>query len=188
MSYEHEIVAMLLHPEYYEWRAHGIGFVKAYLDPEKTVRLNIWHSALITPAITAMHTHPWGLRSQIVAGELRNTRWVRRLEGMGDPYLEGKINCGQFNGVEGEPTPVWLADQTPEVYTTGMVYRQRPEEIHHTEFEDGTMTVMTRTDAPETEGVASVFWPAGTEYVDATAPWSRDKAKLAFDAALKRLL
>lgn len=187
MAYEHEIVAMLAHPGYYEWKAHGIGFIKAYLDREKTVRLNIWHSRFIMPEITAMHTHPWGLRSQIVAGKLTNYRWDRVEGDSGPVFNEGRINCERFCGIEGEPNRVYLARRDAEVYTTGMTYSQQPHEIHHTEFEDGTMTVMTRTPAPEAGGIASVFWPVGTDYVDATSTWAWSDFKVAIAAALEQL-
>lgn len=187
MAHEHEIAGMLAHPGYYEWKAHGIGFVKAYLDREKTVRLNIWHSGFIVPEITAMHTHPWGLRSQIVAGKLTNYRWDRTTSDLGQGFMEGRINCERFCGIEGQPRRVYLARGDAEVYTPGMTYRQEPHEIHHTEFEDGTITVMTRVPAPETEGTASVFWPQGSDYVDATSKWSWNKLSTAIKAAREQM-
>lgn len=168
MAYEHEIAAIIAAPFAFPWRAHGLGMLKTYLDPERTVRLNLWHNRLVVPGTSPMHTHPWGLRSQIVAGRLTNRRWVRRLAEGGDPFWEGTINCESFCGIEGEPTLVYLADQEPEVYGVGRSYTQEPEEIHSTEFEDGTVTVMTRIPAPQTHGRASVFWPHGEDYGDAS--------------------
>lgn len=185
MNYEGAIRARLAKPFNYGWRAHGNGFIKTYLDDAQSVRLNIWHSRLLRP-VSHLHDHPWALSSIIVAGELTNTRWVRRMAEMGDPYMEGRINCAKFCGVEGEPVPVWLSDQAPEVYAPGSIYAQEPEEIHSTAFVDGTVTVMTRI-AADTGGMASVFWPVGEEYGDASLDLTNEMIVETISAARRQI-
>lgn len=179
MAFEHEIAAIICHPFSYEWRAHGIGMLRTYLDPERTVRLNLWHHRLVNPGISTMHTHPWPLRSQVVAGELRNVRWERVKPGDAgaQPWVEDRIPCGMVSDPEfalkGEARTVYLRPHPTEVIRVGETYSQRPEEIHATDFLDGTATVMTRG---RVEGIteASVFWPLGDQWGDASRDCSTE--------------
>lgn len=187
--YEHEIATIIVAPHLFQWRAHGNGFLKTYLDPEKTVRLNIFHSSLRAHGVSHLHTHPWGLRSQIVAGELRNQRYLQVTSDTtgAEAYVEGVINCENFNGVEDVRGLCYLAKAPLEVYGVGDSYRQDPHEIHESFFIDGTVTVMHRIPAPETNGEASVFWPDGTEYGDASRRYSPREFTETISAARRNL-
>ncbi len=166
MDYVSRALEALNEPDRFEWRAHGNGFLKTYLDEQKRVRLNLWHHRFYRADVSHLHTHPWSLSSQILIGQLTNMRY-KRLVGRRATHAEGRINCQDFRGVEGNPNPICLERFTEEVYRACDIYSQRHDEIHETLAVDGTATIMTRYDAP-TAGFASVFWPVGSEYGDAT--------------------
>lgn len=179
-----EVIAILSKPLDHEWRAHGIGFMKTYLDPDKSWRLNIYHRMLVNPGISIMHDHPWPLESNIMSGVLYNRRFDREPNGHGDgeQFHQGIINCAEFNGLEAEPDLVTLYPGPPETYRAGASYSQQPEEIHETVALDGTATVMFR--GPVTDGLARVFWPAGTDWGDASRPITTDEILAVANRAL----
>lgn len=165
------------------WRAHGIGMLRTYLDAEQLFRLNLWHHSLLTPNISTMHTHTWSLHSEVVTGRLTNTRWERTSKGRPEaqPFIEDRIPCGAAQDaasgppvLQGEAKTVWLFPCAPEVILPGHTYGQQPDEIHTTEFIDGTATVMKRD---MTEGLteASVFWPLGSQWGDASRNVNADE-------------
>lgn len=180
MDYRTEIEARLAKPFQYDWRSHGIGMLRTYLDPDRKVRLNLWHHRLVNPGISTMHTHPWGLRSTIMAGELRNTRWGRVMEGVpgARAFTEDDIPCGAVATPEfalaGNPRTVWLTPFPVETYTPIQSYNQDPHEIHTTDFTDGTATLMFREGDTDGMTQASVFWPLGTEWGDASRDTTRE--------------
>lgn len=178
-----------------DWRVHGIGFIKAYVTPDKSTRLNIYNKKFITPGITIHHDHPWHLTSRILAGELTNTRFKRMKTTLdieaSDEYEifnEGVINCANFRGVEDRPRLAYLASCKPEVYGPGKTYMQFADEIHKTEAVDGTVTLMRRTTALNGNGTARVFWPIGTQYVNADIPdFKKEDAEEAIAKAVELL-
>jgi len=169
------------------WRAHGIGFMKTYLDPGKVQRLNVYHEIFRVPGISVMHDHPWGLFSYIRAGRLTNERWHRthKKAKMAVLMNEGVINCADYKGIEGKPTIVPLVKERPEIYHAGDFYRQDPDEIHETSAIDGTVTLLTRTVG--STGHAHIFWSQGQEYGDASRNLSEDEVYKAAAVALHRM-
>lgn len=175
-----------------EWRAHGIGMLRTYLDEARLVRLNLWHHDLVNPHISTMHTHPWTLRSEVVAGKLTNIRWERVRPGDpgAQPWVEDRIPCGNVSqpefALKGEAKTVYLRPFPPEVILPGSFYSQQPDEIHTTQFLDGTATVMTR-DRGDGVTEASVFWPLGDQWGDATRDTTADEIARICTSALMRL-
>lgn len=186
-----DIERILENPEagYRQWSMHGIGMLRTYLDPDRRLRLNLWHRELLNPGISTMHDHPWPFTSRIIAGRLTNQRFARCTKNSVGAILtmEGKITCGAgYNGMKPDPQIVTLHPCEPEVYTAGMEYLQRPEEIHDTRAEDGTITVIERgAERPDCE--ASVFWPVGQPWGDASRPFDPDLARHVIRCALTRL-
>lgn len=153
------------------WRAHGIGFMKAYIDsPANEWRINVYNSLLRVPGITVMHDHPWHLTSYVRCGRLTNTRIARSHRKSAGAFLmnEGTINCENFRGIEGKPDPVVLVRRPSEIVERDQWYMQTAHEIHDTEAADGTVTILHRQAAHGKHGRASLFWPLGDEYVDAS--------------------
>lgn len=162
-------------PNDYEWTMHGLGMMRCYLDAERTVRLNLWHRALKTPGVSMLHTHPWALRSDVVCGVMTNYRYDR-VEVGGEPYNEAEIACGPaYRGIENVKGIVYLSRRGPEHICMGMFYEQAPHEIHESDPLDGTATIMHR--GPE-NGLASIFWPEGSRYGDASRPWDDALARM----------
>lgn len=165
------------------WRAHGIGMLRTYLDGDQLIRLNLWHHDLVNPGISTMHTHPWSLRSHVVAGRLLNIRWDRVKPGDAgaQPWIEDRIVCGAaHDAAMGPPTlkggaeTVYLRVGQSEEIGPGQFYSQRPEEIHTTGFANGTATIMER-DLSEGLTEASVFWPLGSQWGDASRDITADE-------------
>lgn len=184
---------VLDNPLDYPWRAHGIGMLRTYLDSEQNWRLNLWHTRLLNPGISTMHTHPWALHSYILCGALENTRWQRTGNGpVARDFYEGRVGCGNrpFNGpefkIEGVPDIVRLSMMTPELYRHGDEYQQHPAVIHSTRTGDGAATVMHRTD-PTEDGMASVFWPVGEEWGDASRDTTEEDVLITVEAVKAEL-
>lgn len=193
MDYEQLIHDRIMHPLDYEWRSHGIGMLRTYLDHARTVRLNCWHHALVNPGISTMHTHPWTLRSTIIAGRLSNVRWERVKPGDAgaQPWVEDRIPCGRVPDPEfalkGEARTVYLRPLPVEIYTQGQTYSQKPEEIHATDFVDGTATLMFRSGHDDDQTEASVFWPLGDQWGDASRETTVDDIVETISAVRQRL-
>lgn len=192
MDFKTQIEARLAKPFNFPWRSHGIGMLRTYLDEAQTVRLNIWHHRLVNPGISLLHTHPWVLHSNVIAGELRNQRFIRanaEAEGAIE-MIEDTLPCGHATvpefALSGQPHPVWLVPQPPEVIGPGYGYTQQPEEIHSTDFLDGTVTVMTRSGFTE-DGMASVFWEVGGEWGDASRDTTTEDIVETISAARARM-
>lgn len=183
-----DLWSFLRHPLDLDWRAHGIGFIKAYLEPTKTWRLNLYHTTIRNPGISVLHDHPWPLTSYIMAGLLLNRRydWAGPHTTGGVPMHEGTINCAQFNGLEGEPRDVRLVGLPVEVYYPGMTYSQQPQEIHETAAHNGTATVI-RMGERRADGIAKVFWPYGSKWGDASRGLTREEIKIVAEAAIRQL-
>lgn len=152
----------------YTWTVQGFGFARTKIA--NVGRIHVWDSRLATSLVSTMHTHPWPLKSTIISGELINQRFVRATEGQkfALPYMHSRIATGEGGGLIGEPEQVGILplDDAPEFYMPGAVYEQRPDEIHRSIPQDGTVTLMERPQGPPLEE-ASVYWPVGTEWVSA---------------------
>lgn len=159
-----------------DWTVQGFGFLRTYFGPEsnpKEFRLNLWDSRLSVPNVSTIHDHPWHFDSLIVAGHFSNQRYEMIADGedlklLGkDRYTYTTIKTGEGGGLE--KTPLRNARLRPfslENYHPGDVYHQHSEEIHETVFTDGCVTLNKRTKVGDGEH-ARVFWPAGTDWVDA---------------------
>jgi hypothetical protein len=167
MSHEKLLVKKILEqPELYEWSLQGFGMLRTYLAPE--VRLHVWDSRYAVDQVTTLHTHPWHLRSQIVAGELVNVRYELLPEGdtEHDRYVEQEILCGPGGHATDRQSLVQLRPYQPEHYVEGDEYTQEALEIHESQSADGTVTIIERTFLEDTEH-AYVYVPKGKEWISA---------------------
>ncbi len=180
---------VLEHPGEHRWSVHGIGMMRTYLDDAREWRVNLWHPVLLNPGISTMHTHPWPFDSYVLAGQLKNLRFDRCTKGSVDAELwnEGKIECGAgFDGLKGPPEIVTLHRREVETYKPNMTYTQLPPEIHDTNAAAGSITVIRRGEMlPGCE--ASVFWPVGQEWGDASREYDADEAEAVVALALRML-
>lgn len=173
---------ILEHPEGYEWGVQGLGMLRMYLDKEHQHRLHVWDSELRIPDVSPMHTHPWHLKSLIVAGKLRQQRYVKNLAGLA--FNEALIKCGSNACVLSEIKPTFLTPMGVEIYSEGERYQQDAEEIHFSFPVDGTVTLVERTFRPNTEN-AYVYWAGDKGFVSAEpCPASPQTVRLVTQRAL----
>lgn len=153
----------------YQWSLQGFGMLRLHMS--HGYRLNVWDSRFRVPNVSMIHTHPWNFVSQVVAGTLRNHRYLRYpydhkslFPDIKYPLFESaKIRPGQGGGImEKTPADFQLCALMPENYIQGDEYRQCADEIHASEPVDGTITLNMRVRVGLDE--AFVFWPKGEEW------------------------
>lgn len=158
--------AVLTNADKFEWTLQGFGMLRLYL-PGSNVRMCVWDKEAQVEGVSLMHTHPWHFESYVVCGAIYNYRYV---EGMyhpnAKPYNRSAIKAGEGGGVIGAAEQVMLVrSHHPEVVAPGHFYKQRAEEIHHTDYEDGTVTLCDRTLADtRNKDFALTYWPVGSEW------------------------
>lgn len=151
--------AILSNAAAFEWSLQGMGMLRLHLSND--CRLHVWDSRFRAPGVSMVHDHlQWGLHSTIVAGELRNVRYVEADDG--EPFMARTLKPGYGYFWKDEAQPVKLRALPIDTYTAGAEYSQLPAEIHETDATDGTVTFMRKT--PTDDESARVFWPAGTEW------------------------
>lgn len=177
------LVSAALQDDRREWTAQGFGFLRTYFGPAdapKKFRLNLWNHRFGVPNVSTIHDHPWDLTSLIVAGQTLNQRYRMFAARSGPRPMIGPthdfttIKTGVGGGLEKSEIGYCTLEKYPlESYHPGDSYKQHAEEIHETKFLDGTVTLNERIGDTEH---ARVFWPAGTEWVDAIPrPATRDE-------------
>jgi hypothetical protein len=123
----------------FEWSLQGMGMLRLHLPGN--YRLHVWDSRYRTPNVSMVHDHlQWGLHSTIVAGRLVNRRYVEADDG--EPYNFTTLKPGYGCYFKHDPKPCSLKELEPDVYGPGESYSQAPAEIHETDAEDGTVTLM----------------------------------------------
>jgi len=89
---------------------------------------------------------------------------VRGETGSGGVNLPSSFNrIAGDEGVVGEPEKVLIDELPCMVYGPGTGYYHRASDIHFTEFEDCTMTLVRREFLPDCDH-ADVYWPDGEEW------------------------
>jgi hypothetical protein len=166
------VLAVLEHWQNYEWTVQGFGMVRTKLG--KDGRIHIWDSRLRTPLVSDVHEHPWPLHSTIISGELINQRF-QRVEVASDeqsdegklPYYVQDLRTGEGGHlVEDTCAACFLVAEEPEFYLPGESYSQAPREIHRTQAQDGTVTLLERPMGSPLEETR-VYWPQGLQWVSA---------------------
>ena len=64
---------ILTHPYGFSWSVQGLGMTRIYLS--ETVRLHIWDSRFRFPEVSAIHSHPWDLSPEVMAGRCMQFRF-----------------------------------------------------------------------------------------------------------------
>lgn len=168
------LVANVLQDDKRAWTVQGFGFLRTYFGPAsapKMYRLNLWDSHFTVPNVSTIHDHPWDFVSVIVAGEFINQRYDQCTRDYSKPdpgqftHAFTTIKTGEGGGLEKSAIRSCVLDPSREEhYLPGDVYGQRANEIHETKFADGSVTLNKRVGDTEH---ARVFWPYGTDWVDA---------------------
>lgn len=182
---------ILERPIGYDWTVQGLGMMRIYLDD--SVRVHVWHSSLVVPNVTDVHEHPWDFESLVLAGEMRNFVYFKSAEGQpkAQPYYRDVLLCGS-GSLAGDPDPIWIEPWYPDgrcqSCSPGYAYSQRYSEIHRSEFEDGTVTLVKRKFVNEDRDHAGVYWKRGAQFVSAEPrEATREEILLVAESALDQL-
>lgn len=170
LTFLRPLVVSALQDDRRQWTVQGFGFLRTYFGPPaqpKRFRLNLWHTRFTVPNVSTIHDHPWDFTSVIVAGKFGNQRYGARGTSSQDSPTHHftTIKTGEGGGLEkSEVRDVTLVPYHREHFVPGDVYGQKADEIHETLFADGTVTLNERVGDTEH---ARVFWPFGSNWVDA---------------------
>jgi hypothetical protein len=141
-----------------DWSVQGFGLLRLYI--RQLGRLHVWDSSLRYPGVTMIHNHSWDLRSTIVSGRLTNRRWTE--QPFGERFHKQRIVTGYQCQFVAPIEKVFLIEEPRDVFQPGDVYRQNAKQIHLTDAEDGTITLMERHE--DTNGEADLYWPEDSEW------------------------
>lgn len=161
------LLKLLVKAEDYPWTLQGFGMFRLYLS--RKVRLHVWNDKYRISAVSDIHTHPWSFTSEVLAGEIQNTRYAFTQTAIENSHVKQTIVCGMGGGkaeLTNATREVLLWKTGVERYLPGAAYEQSPIEVHSTHAKPGTITLVTRVFQPDTE-LADVFFPIGTEWVSA---------------------
>lgn len=182
------VKAILEHADSYEWSVQGLGMLRLYLGDE--YRLHIWHRDLQVEGVTEIHDHPWGFNSQVIVGGICNHRYEFFTDGikhLAQPYTRGELFCGTGGGLTGVMVHGLLFKKAEDEYYEGQYYKQKYDEIHRTDFIDGTVTLIQRDFSQEDKDHAHVFWKIGEQFVSAEPrPATKEEVFKTVKAALER--
>ena len=104
--------------------------------------LHLWNRDLKDRSASDIHSHPFDFSSIVLAGRIVNTQYeaVGRFKG---PYFGWVIRPGPNVTVTDRKQYALLLHDVDTIFA-GSSYRMDASEIHHTAFEDGTVTVVTK--------------------------------------------
>jgi hypothetical protein len=133
------VFQILAHAEAYPWTLQELGLLGLRLGESRGYRLHVWDGswAVGEPPI---HDHPFDFVSQIIAGEMTNTRYVE--DPAGAAYR--RIRYSPPDEDDRRTDAVRLTGTTT-TYTEGGQYAQRAEELHDSRQLPGTVTIIRMT-------------------------------------------
>ena len=140
------VYQILVHAEAFPWTMQDIGLLGLRLDDHREYRLHVWDPdrCVGEPPI---HDHPFDFVSQIIAGQMINTRYVEDRAGV--EYQ--RIRYSPANEEERKTTDTVRLSGKATAHTEGETYVQRAYELHDSRQLPGTVTIMRRTfkDVPQ---------------------------------------
>lgn len=145
------------------WSIQGFGMLRLRITD--AIRLNIWLKQYRVPNVSLMHTHPWNFASTILCGELTNHKYRQSVCNNPQQYDHAVIKPGPGGGLMEPLGAITLGIHRQDHLFAGQSYRQRAEEIHVSDPEDGCVTINYRTRVGN--DVANVYWPLGTSWISA---------------------
>lgn len=152
-------------PLYGDWSVQGFGMLRLYV--RNIGRIHIWTEALRYPNVSMIHNHAWDLDSTVICGRLLNTKFceyhAKSARSNTQLYNKVRLQTGFDSRLLANPELVRLYEYEPQIIPPGDNYYQAADEIHRTDAEEGTVTIMQRKDTKEA-GQADVFWPVGSEW------------------------
>ncbi len=163
---------ILEHAADYPWRSQGIGLLALRLDDRREHRLHVWDpgACISDPPV---HDHPYDFTSEIVVGELINTRYVE--DPSGDEYRRERYRPNDENDRRNDTVRL-VGNST--TFGPGDRYHQRAAELHDSHQTPGTVTIM-RCDWRDRPELTVCLRPR--------APWVSGQAQPATDDEIKRI-
>jgi hypothetical protein len=133
------VYQVLVHAEAFPWTMQDIGLMGLRLDDRREYRLHVWDPSGCggEPPI---HDHPFDFVSQIIAGEMINTRYVEDAAGV--EYRRIRYVPGHEDDRTTDET-VRLTG-TATTYAEGAHYAQLGHELHDSRQLPGTVTTIRR--------------------------------------------
>jgi len=140
------VYQILVHAEAYPWTMQDIGLLGLRLDDHREYRLHVWDPSRCVGE-PPVHDHPFDFVSQIIAGEVLNTRYVEDRAGV--EYRRIRYSPADEDDRRSCGTVTLSARAT--AFTEGEQYVQVAHELHDSRQLPGTVTVIRRTfrDVPE---------------------------------------
>lgn len=153
---------ILRHARHFSWTEHANGRISLMLKPDQ-VCINVFDARYRQPGTTEIHSHSMDFRSEIIAGRMRQYRY-RRTD---DPAAAVATRCGvqdlTLDGkLAGDARLCYLIEGPLEEYRAGEAYEITAPEIHRSDPEDGTVTLIARQYKTSPAGV-SAFWLRSSE-------------------------
>jgi hypothetical protein len=174
---------LLEQAEHYEWSLQGLGMFRLYLS--RAVRLHVWDSRFAVPNVSTIHDHPWHFSSLVLSGQLTN-RILEQTEGEPTHHRQ-RLLCGVGGHLLGEKEDVRLELGALEIYQIGDRYHEDARDLHESNPEDGTITLVRREFLKDPDH-ALVCFPLGTEWVSAEPrPATREEVRAMAKLALERM-
>ena len=134
------VYQILVHAEAYPWTLQDIGLLGLRMDDRQEYRLHVWDPSrcIGEPPI---HDHPFDFTSQIIVGEMTNTRYVE--DPGGTEYRRIRYSPGKEEDRE-SPDAVRLSG-TATSHREGGRYLQLAHELHDSRQLPGTVTIIRRS-------------------------------------------
>jgi hypothetical protein len=139
------VFTILRHAEDFPWRMTDIGLLGLRLDDRRAYRLHVWDPNY-SDGDPPIHDHPYDFDSEIIVGELTNTRYEG--DTAGDEYIRFRYSPGAEDVRRSETVRL---SATATTFTEGGQYRQLAHELHASWQLPGTVTVIrcSWTEVPE---------------------------------------
>lgn len=182
-----------------KWSVQGLGMLRLYLSTE--MRLHLWHSSLRVPEVTEVHDHPWHFHSLVIVGRVKNERffpssaqpgdeWDYDNQFLGGPelYVKQQLLCGPGACTMSDPEDVILHKglKASETCFPGDCYSQSKDQIHYTNAEDCTVTLVERKFEGDRDH-ANIYRRGGLPFVSAEPrPATREEVDLVVGETLRR--
>ena len=139
------VFTILRHAGDFPWRVQDIGLMSLGLDDRREYRLHVWDPTCAEDE-PPIHDHPYDFTSDVIVGELTNTRHEE--DPAGDRYIRFRYSPGAEDLRRSDTVRLSATETT---LTEGGRYRQLARELHASRQLPGTVTVIrcSWVDAPE---------------------------------------
>jgi len=130
------VLAILRHAEDFPWRMQDIGLLGVRLDDRREYRLHVWDPT-DNSGVPPIHDHPYDFTSEIIVGELTNTRFEEDPAGV--EYIRFRYPPADEHLRQSD---IVRLSGTPTAFNENGQYRQLAHELHASWQLPGTVTAI----------------------------------------------